>query len=177
MKTTIRIAIALGCLLPLLISAQQKPPAGPKPEAVVQEWFQRWNALDGSPASVQKFVELYQPNAIHETGPNAKQIGPVFFEAADGIRKMADDFGKANTELAYRFETVTANERSQQLFYVADGPWGGPAVGVQFVGAYTVRESKKRFMFPGAAFFHIKDGKIIYARFYTSRDQLAEVRP
>ncbi len=52
-----------------------------------------------------------------------------------------------------------------------------PAVSVPFVGAYTVRETRKRYMYPGAAFFHIKDGKIIYARFYSSRDELAEVRP
>jgi len=162
--------------VPLLIAAQQKP-GEQKPERIVQEWFTRWNALDGTEASIQQFLDLYQPNAIHEEGPTARQIGPVFFDSRDGIRKMAEDYAKANTDSAYRIETVTANEKSTQLFYVTEGPWGGPAVGVQFVGAYTVRESKKRYMYPGAAFFHIKDGKILYARIYSSRDQVAEVRP
>jgi ketosteroid isomerase-like protein len=159
----------------LVLRAQQKPAPG-KPETVVQEWFARWNALDGSDASVQKLLDLYEPNAMHEVGPNTKQIGPVFLEAPEGIKKMAQDFGKANTEITFRMETVTASEKSVQLYYVTDGPWGGPAVGVQFVGAYTVRETKKRYMYPGAAFFHIKDGKILYARIYSSRDQVAEVR-
>jgi ketosteroid isomerase-like protein len=48
---------------------------------------------------------------------------------------------------------------------------------VQFVGAYTVRATKKRFFYPGAAFFHIKDGKILHARFYSAQDEVAEVQP
>jgi hypothetical protein len=172
----IAIFIVAAFLLPLLMRAQQRPAAS-KPEALVEDWFKRWNALDGSEKSVESFLELYQPNAMHEVPPSAKQIGPVFFEARDGIRKMAEDFGRANTDQAYRLETVSANEKSTQLFYVAEGPWGGPGVGVQFVGAYTVRETKKRYMYPGAAFFHLKDGKIVYAKFYSSRDELAEVRP
>ncbi len=171
-----RIIVVCTLLLPLFVGAQQRT-AAPKPEAIVEEWFKRWNALDGSEKSVQSFLELYQPNAIHEVPPSPKQIGPVFFEAHDGIRKMAEDFGRANTESAFRLDTVTANERSTQLFYVTDGPWGGPAVAVQFMGAYTVRDTRKRYMYPGAAFFHIQEGKILYAKFYSSRDELAEVRP
>ncbi len=86
-------------------------------------------------------------------------------------------FSKANSDVAFLFETVTANEKSQQLFYVTQGPWDGPAVAVQFVGAYTVRATKKRFFYPGAAFFHLKDGKILHARFYSARDEIAEVQP
>jgi ketosteroid isomerase-like protein len=179
------LLIPLACLLPWLVSAQQKPAAPPapaatntqKPEAVVDEWFRRWNALDGSEAALQSFLELYQPNAVHEVGPSGKQIGPVYFESRESIRKMAEDYAKANTESAYHVETVTANEVSSKLYYVTQGPWGGPAVSVQFVGAYTVRETKKRYFYPGAAFFHIQNGKIRYARFYSTRDELAEVRP
>lgn len=176
MKRIAAIFLASLCSIPWFVTAQQKP-GGPAPRKVVEEWFQRWNGLDGSEPSIQKFLELYQPNALHQVGPSAKQIGPVFFEAREGIRKMAEDFSRANTEAAFRIETVTANEKSMQLFYVTEGPWGGPAVGVQYVGAYTVRETKKRYIYPGAAFFHIKDGKILYARFYSTRDELAEVRP
>lgn len=176
MKQITAFFLLAACLVPWFVSAQQKPSA-PSPQKVVEEWFQRWNALDGSEANTQKFLELYQPNAVHQAGPSAKQIGPVFFEAREGIRKMAEDFGRANTETAFRIETVSANEKSMQLFYVTEGPWGGPAVGIQYVGAYTVRETKKRYMYPGAAFFHIKDGKIVYARFYSTRDELTEVRP
>src|SRR5262245_22555763 len=175
MKYAKRSALALALLAPILLFAQR--PAAPTPQSVVEEWFRRWNALDGSEASIQRFVDLYDANAVHQTTPSEKQIGPVFLEAREGIRKLAEDFSKANTEAAFRIETVTANEKSEQLFYVANGPWQGPGVAVQFVGAYTVRATKKRFFYPGAAFFHIKDGKILRARIYSARDELAEVQP
>ncbi len=176
MKNAKRYALAFAFMIPVFLLAQQRP-AAPTPQSVVEEWFKRWNALDGSAASIQRFVDLYHPNATHQAASSAKQIGPVFLEAHEGIRKLAEDFSKANTEAAFRFETVTANEKSQQLFYETQGPWDGPAVGVQFVGAYTVRATKKRFFYPGAAFFHIKDGKILHARFYSARDEIAEVQP
>ena len=109
MKKVTRLCLACACVIPWLLFAQQRS-SETKPESVVGEWFRRWNALDGSDSSVQKFLELYQPNAIHQVGPSAKQIGPVFFEARDSIRKMAEDFSKANTESAFRIETVTSNE-------------------------------------------------------------------
>ena len=68
----------------LVLRAQQKPAAA-KPEAVVQEWFARWNALDGSDGSVQRLLDLYQANAMHEVGPNTKQIGPVFLDSQVGL--------------------------------------------------------------------------------------------
>jgi ketosteroid isomerase-like protein len=178
MKNIKRCGLAVVVLIPVLLLAQQRSSApAPTAQSVVEEWFRRWNALDGSEASIQRFVDLYHPNAIHQAAPSGKQIGPVFLEAPAGIRKLAEDFSRANTDVAFRLETATANEKSQQLFYAAQGPWDGPAVGVQFVGAYTVRATKKRFFYPGAAFFHIKDGKILYARFYSARDELAEVQP
>jgi SnoaL-like domain len=177
MKIRRRYWVALACLLPIFLLAQQRPDAGPAPQSIVEEWFRRWNALDGSEASIQRLVDLYHPNAMHQTTASEKQIGPVFLEAPEGIRKLAEDFSKANTEPAFRFEMATANEKSVPLFYVTQGPWDGPAVGVQFVGAYTVRATKKRFFYPGSAFFHIKDGKILHARFYSARDELAEVQP
>jgi len=176
MKNVKQYGIVFACLVPVLLIAQQRSSAR-TPQSVVEEWFRRWNALDGSEASIQRLVELYHPNAMHQAAPSEKQIGPVFLEAPEGIRKLAEDFSKANTEQAFRIEMVTANEKSQSLFYVADGPWDGPAVGVQFVGAYTVRATKKRYFYPGAAFFHLKDDRILYARFYSSRDELSEVQP
>lgn len=177
MRNTFRSAIICACLLPLLLLAQQRPAASQEPQKVVEEWFLRWNALDGSPASIQRFVDLYHPNALHQTTASPKQIGPVFLEAHEGVRKLAEDFSRDNTEPAFRLETATANEQSVQLYYVTEGPWQGPAVAVQFVGAYTVRATKKRYFYPGAAFFHIKDGKILHARFYSARDEVAEVQP
>ena len=68
MKKIVSLCLLTACLIPFLLYAQQKPAAA-NPQTIVEEWFKRWNALDGSDASVQKFLELYAPNAMHQVGP------------------------------------------------------------------------------------------------------------
>src|SRR2546428_4150834 len=51
----------------------------PKPEEIVKLWFERWNALDGSEQATNKLLELYRPDAFHQTGPTEKQMGQVRF--------------------------------------------------------------------------------------------------
>jgi ketosteroid isomerase-like protein len=151
--------------------------APPEITNLVKAWLEAWNKLDGSEAATQKFVDLYTPDARHEVGAPGRPLGPEYFAAPQGIRRMAEDFVKANTEAAYRLETFTADEKGADLIYYTEGPWGGPAVAVPYTGAFTVKETKRRFFYPGVVVFHIKDGKIAYARFYQDRDDLAEVRP
>jgi hypothetical protein len=195
MKTQAIALVSALWLLPEPLIAQQKPTQKPKPAEVVtpgvaeqsapesiakvvQTWLEAWNRLDGSEAATQRFVDLYSPDARHDTGPSPKPIGPEFFAAPNGIRKLAEDFGKTYTELAYRLEASTASERAFEMIYHTDGPWGGKAIAVPYTGAYTVRATKRRYFYPGVAVFHLnKAGKITYARFYSGRDQVAEVRP
>jgi len=151
--------------------------APPEITNLVKAWIEAWNKLDGSDITTERFVELYTPDARHEVGAPGRPLGPEFFAAPQGIRKMAEEFGKANTEVAYRLETFTADEKAADLIYYTEGPWGGPAVAVPYTGAFTVKETKRRFFYPGVAVLHIKAGKIAYARFYQDRDELAEVRP
>jgi hypothetical protein len=208
MRRFARILFTSACIASATVIAQQKPPVSkpstgakapnpPKPNAaevvtpgipeasapqeitkIVQTWLEAWNRLDGSEVATQRFVDLYAPDARHHTGPSSKQLGPEFFFAPNGIRQLAEVFGKTHTELAYRLETATANERAFELIYHTDGPWGGKAVAFPYTGAYTVRASKRRFFYPGVAVLHLnKAGKITYARFYGGRDQVAEVKP
>jgi ketosteroid isomerase-like protein len=151
--------------------------APPEITKLVQSWLDAWNKLDGTDAATQKFLDLYAPDAKHEVGVPGRPLGPEFFEAPNGIRRMAEDFARLNTEAAYRLETFTAAEKGFDLIYYTEGPWGGPAVAVPYTGAYTVKDSKRRFFYPGVAVFHVKDGKITYARFYQDRDDISEVRP
>jgi ketosteroid isomerase-like protein len=146
-----------------------------KPEDVVRLWFERWNALDGSEPATAKFLELYLPNAFHQTGPNEKQMGQVWFEGHAAIRKMVGDFAKVNTEISYRIAAVVSNENTAEVIHVAKAPWGGFSAAVEFVAAYTTRKDNRRWMVPGAAFFQIQDGKIRGVRIYTARDELMEV--
>src|SRR4029078_11529765 len=100
------------------------------------------------------------PGAAPQTGPAQKQMGTVRFVGHAAIRKMIDDFTRIHTEISFRIETVSANEKQAEILHVGEGPWGDPSVAVQYLAAYTTRKDKRRWMYPGAAFFQIQNGKI-----------------
>lgn len=149
--------------------------AAQKAEQVVRDWFERWNALDGSDKAADRLLELYRPDATHQTSPSEKQMGAVVFEGHGQIRKMIQDFSSANNEIAFHLQGATANEKSSDMAHFAEGPWGGLSVAIQYVGAYTTKKDKTRWMSPGAAFFQVQDGKIRHVRFYMSREETMRV--
>lgn len=177
MNWFVPLIVALG------LSAQQPsstPPAPveePEGETLVREWFQRWNALDGSPESVDAWVALYQPDALHFSGPASHQKGTVTFQGHAGLRTLAALTTAAIERPAYRIDVETAREQSAELFHTAMGPWGGPSVAVQFAAVYTLKQTGVRYVTPGAAFFQITNGKIRRARIYLADDEQAEVEP
>jgi ketosteroid isomerase-like protein len=146
-------------------------------EALVRAWFDRWNQLDGSPASVDAWIALYEPDALHTAGPASHQKGTVTFKGPDGLRALAALTVATTERPAYRLEIETAREQSSVLLHSAAGPWGGPSVGVQFAAAYTEKATGKRYVTPGAAFFQVERGKIRRARIYLASDERAEVEP
>ena len=147
----------------------------PKPEDIVRLWFERWNALDGSEQTTGKLLELYRPDAFHQTSPTEKQVGQVRYDGQDSIRKMIENFASSNKEITYRIDSATGNEKSVQVIHVAEAPWGGWSAAVQFVGAYTTKKDNRRWMAPGSAFFQIQDGKLRGARFYIPLEETMEV--
>jgi len=161
----------------LLAAQQPAPKPSTNPDEVVQEWLLRWTQLDGSDASAAKFAELYLPEGVHETGPNVRQRGPVYYEGRSDIEKMAKAFGESNGEITFRINPTVANEKSADLMHVADGPWGGQSVSIEYVSAYTQKKDKKRFMAPGAAFIQIQNGKIRRVRLYAPREEVMEIVP
>lgn len=168
-------ALALLAFPALALHARQKPREAPDPQAIVKEWFIRWNALDGSDETASRLLELYLPDASHQTGPSERQSGTATFAGHENIQKMAENFGKRNTAIGFRVEVFTLKEKTASLYHVTETPGGGVSVGVEYVGVYTDRETKKRFIYPGAAFFEIQNGKIRRARFYIAREELAEI--
>jgi ketosteroid isomerase-like protein len=161
-------------------AAAPQPPAASsaaETETLVRTWFDRWNGLDGSAASVDAWLALYQPDALHTTGPASHQKGTVTFRGHDGLRTLAA-LSVATTERpAYRIDIESAREQTALLFHTAAGPWGGPSVAVQFAAVYTLKENGRRYVTPGAAFFQLVDGKIRRARIYLADDERAEVEP
>jgi hypothetical protein len=174
------ILAALAVVALALQPAPSQPAAGSgaaEAEALVRAWFDRWNALDGTEPSVDAWVALYQPDALHTTGPASHQKGTVTFSGHEGLRALAAMTAATTERPAYRIEIETAREQSALLFHSAAGPWGGPSVAVQFAAVYTLKETGVRWVTPGAAFFQILDGRIRRARIYLASDERAEVEP
>ena len=146
-----------------------------KAQQVVQDWFRRWNALDGTEESINRFVELYHPDAMHVVSPREGQSGPVAYEGHEYIRKMAEGLGKTYSRLAYYIKVRTVDEKTAESIYTAQTPWGATGVVVEFGASYDFRENNKRFMVPGAAFFEVQEGKIRKVRLYDAAGETFEV--
>jgi hypothetical protein len=172
----------MAVLVTLALASQSAPvPSAAAPaaenEAVVRAWFDKWNQLDGSPASVDAWIQLYEPDALHTAGPASHQKGTVTFKGHEGLRALAAMTVATIERPAYRLEIETAHEQAAVLFHTAAGPWGGPSVAVQFAAVYTEKATGKRYVTPGAAFFQVQGGKIRRARIYLASDERAEVEP
>lgn len=145
------------------------------PEQVVRQWIDRWNALGTAPAAIDALVSMYEPDALHITGPSPDQRGTATYRGPEGLRVHLARVAASQDRLSYRIETQTAREQTSELMHATNGPWGGPAVSVQMVAAYTDKASKKRYSIPGAAFFQFSNGKIRRARIYYAEGERAEV--
>ncbi len=171
--------LALILSAPMGLAAQS--PTGDagrqKPEDLVHEWFKRWNALDGSPESVNKLLELYHPDAVQLMGPRDGQIGPALYEGQRVIRTMAEQLSAEYSRLAYYVKARTIQEKTAELMYTTAMPWGGSAVAVEFGASYDMRDTGKRFMVSGAAFFEFLDGRISRLRLYHAAGETLEVKP
>ena len=77
---------------PALLRAQTPvpaPSADASPAALVRQWLERLNALSDAPATLDAFVALYAPDALHIAGPTADQRGTATYRGHAGIRVMA----------------------------------------------------------------------------------------
>ena len=151
------------------------PAVDASPEALVRRWVERWNALSAAPESLDAFVALYAADALHIAGPTADQRGTATYRGHAGIRTMAARVATEQDRRTYRLESETARETTALLFHQTTGPWGGPAVAVQIIAAYTDRATAKRYATPGAVFFQLAGGTIRRARVYLGEGERAEV--
>ncbi|MEP7118476.1 MAG: nuclear transport factor 2 family protein [Acidobacteriota bacterium] len=189
MRTLTACTVVWGLFAPVMATstppAQTAGPVAPAPapatiatpEAIVKLWIERWNALDGTPASLDAFIALYTPDALHIAGPTVDQRGTATYRGHAGIRTMAAHVAAAQERRTYRLETETARETTAQLFHQTTGPWGGPAVAVQIVAVYTDHATQKRYATPGAIFLQLAGGRIHRARVYLGDGERAEVEP
>ena len=187
MRKTFLIVIILMALFQLRFTEGLRQSVQ-KPDQLVDQWFIRLNQLDDwyitndgreeNDEVVDRFLQLYRPDAFHQVGPGQNQAGAVVFHGYDGIRKWTNDFSKNYVQLGYRVDFMTRSEKTIQPVYVLQAPWGGTGVSVEFTGVYTTRRDRKRFIVPGAGFFLFDEaGKIQRVRLYMLSDELQEISP
>ncbi len=157
-----------------------QPKMSLNPEPLVIEWLKRLNALadtSGDPTSaVDRFAELYDPAVLQFTGPNENQLGPVTYSGIEGIRKWADNFARTYSKSEIRVQVHTEKVKTAGLLHVTEPPWGGLSVSVELTAFYTMRESHKAFMAPGAVFLEFSEaGKIRRTRIYLEKDETLEI--
>ena len=93
----------------------------------MRAWVQRWNALGSDDAkAIDELLALYEPDALHVTGPLPHQRGTATYRGHDGIRVLASRIAASRQALTYRIETETANEETAELLHLADGTVEGP---------------------------------------------------
>lgn len=172
MRAVLLLCSALAIAAPV---SAQTPAAPPASAALVRQWIERVNALSDQPATLDAFVALFAPDALVTTGPTADQRGTVTYRGASGLRTFASRLAAREHDRSYRLETETARESTASLLHETSGPWGGPAVAVQIVAAYTDASTGTRYVVPGAAFFQISGGTIRRLRLYFGEGERAEV--
>ena len=165
---------------------EQTPPPD-KLQALAEEFFGRLNALDDwfismdgkeeNKAVVDRFMELFSPDAYLQVGPSKNQLGGVTYHGPEAIRKWSDQFSRSVLDLNYRINFKTRGEQTAKPVFSFQMPWGNQGAAVEFTAVYTNRNDRKRFWMPGAAFFTFdKDGKIVDLRLYMLRDETEETK-
>jgi len=189
------LAIALICPVFPQAKATAKVPAANEPatsktalsaENLVRQWLKRLNALAdwvpektaGAGELVDKFADLYDPSALQLTGPNENQMGTVIYSGLEGVRKWAGDFARTYSHAEFRIQEHTQEVKTAALFHTANAPWGGLDVAVELGSLYTIRQNKRKYSTPGAAFFDFTpEGKIKFLRLFLEKDETVEIVP
>ena len=109
MKKLLVVLILAGVSIALAQQPPQPPAVPQTPQQIVDLWFRYYNELDGTEATTNRLLGLYAADAMHQTGPSSRQLGPVFYEGQAAIRKMAMDTGTKYAEIAYRVEYTYTN--------------------------------------------------------------------
>ena len=112
-----------------------------KATEVARDWFRKLNALDGSKESIDRFVDLYQSDALQIVSPHAdEQMGPSVFEGHDMIRKFAEKTAKDYSRLAYFIRQRTVNNKTAELMVANVGPFGDVTMALEFSGSVNIKE-------------------------------------
>ena len=194
MRRLIIISNLITLLATFEFQAQTPPQTTPgkpvlDPRRLAEEWVDRLNALDdwyvsvegkeeGVEQLVNRMMELFAPDVLAEVPPHdEEQIGPVMLVGSGQVRKWLDSLARSQVNLEYILRLQTEKEfEGELLVYSTPLPWDGLGISFQIIGAYSLREDRRRFMAPGMVVLQFGvDGKIHRFRLYLT--ELGEVVP
>jgi len=184
MKRNLLTLLAVFCFCGFTTYSQYEKQAekpAEKPDALVHEWFKRLNALNGKDDTINAFMDLYQPNALQQVGPSEKQFGQVFYQNRRQLEKWARDLVQSHAPIPevnyFSIRVQTVDEKTSEVLYTTQTPWGDSGVSVEFTGRYMNPDNKKGYVLFGAAFFQFRNGKISRLRLYMPREEIMEILP
>ena len=105
-------------------------------------------------------------DVLAEVPPHDKdQIGSVMLRGKDNVRKWVDRIARTQVRLNYlmkrQTDGPTGDFEGWRLVYSTKLPWGGTGIAFQIIGAWSLREDRRRFTAPGSVFIQYgPDGKI-----------------
>ena len=192
--TIIVISILITFLAAFEFQAQTPPQTTPgkpalDPAKLAEEWLNRLNALDdwhlsvegkevGLDEVVNNMMGLYAPDVIAELPPHDEdQIGPIMLRGSGNLRKWVEKIARTQVKLLYIHKRQTVGSfEGERLVYSTPLPWGGLGLSFQIIGAYSLRENRRKFTAPGMVVLQVGvDGKIKRLRLYLT--ETAEVVP
>jgi len=192
--TIIVISILITFLAAFEFQAQTPPQTTPgkpalDPAKLAEEWLNRLNALDdwhlsvegkevGLDEVVNNMMGLYAPDVIAELPPHDEdQIGPIMLRGSGNLRKWVEKIARTQVKLLYIHKRQTVGSfEGERLVYSTPLPWGGLGLSFQIIGAYSLRENRRKFTAPGMVVLQVGvDGKIKRLRLFLT--ETAEVVP
>jgi len=154
----------------------QTPPGKPLPDVtqLAVDWTDRMNGLsnwylsldgkeDGANQVVDRMMELFAPDVIIQVPPHdPEQIGPVMLVGSGQVRKWVDKIAKTQVDIKYKIQRQTEQASDGEIMVHSKPlPWGGVSISFQVLGAYSLRQDRRRFLELGAVFIQYgEDGKI-----------------
>jgi len=172
-----RLIISTLIMVSAAINLHAQAAADSPEQKLAEQFLTRLNALsdwylsvDGKEVGIDQridsMMELYAPDVLAEVPPHDKdQIGSVMLRGKDNVRKWVDRIARTQVRLNYlmkrQTDGPTGDFEGWRLVYSTKLPWGGTGIAFQIIGAWSLREDRRRFTAPGSVFIQYgPDGKI-----------------
>src|SRR5262245_55331194 len=88
--TRCRLACMVAICLMAFSNAVAQPQPAPdgRPDQIVEQWFDRMSAIGSDLKAIDELIAMYEPDALHITGPSTDQRGTATYRGHEGLRVL-----------------------------------------------------------------------------------------